>query len=360
MPGVAGATRTGIKALWTTPERTRKPGSGGRVGGRRRLIWVGEAYRIGTATPFSNTLVPAKRTASGPAIVDPEVRPVPKMVISAPGDRVPRKPYWAASAIAPATGSGPAPRGVASDVRVLEDMFEVPEGRVKDAAAAVGTDPGEGEVVIGTVDAFGTEVDGAGVEGEQDTDAGAVEGAMLVDLVDDAEGGGQAAGDGVIGILDVDGDLVGPGMAIEVGADKISVFGPSIKGIGGAVGGGEATAVADEVEQVALLGVRNGEFAGGEEEEGIEVAEAGGGEDGGVFGSGDLPALRIEPGEDVAGCGDAAVTETGRVGEIEDTLGLASERRGEEGEAGEQARHAFSLRRFTRVRAQAFPLFRGG
>ena len=44
----------------------------------------------------------------------------------------------------------------------------------------------------------------------------------------------------MVGVDDVDGELLGPGMAVEAGAEHVAVLGPRVAGVGGGVDAEEA------------------------------------------------------------------------------------------------------------------------
>ena len=64
------------------------------------------------------------------------------------------------------------------------------------------------------------------------------------------------AGQRALRVFDVDSGLLGPGMAIEIAADQVAVVRPGVEAVGGAVRAAESLALADEIQQVALLPVR--------------------------------------------------------------------------------------------------------
>src|SRR5689334_10180119 len=130
-----------------------------------------------------------------------------------------------------------------------EAFGEVSEGAVKDAALAVIADPGEREIAICAVDARGGEVDSAGVQREEHAHAIAREVAELVELLGEAERGRGETDHRAVRVLDLDGGFLCPGMAVEVAADEVAVFGPHVVAVGGAVRAAEALALADEVQQ---------------------------------------------------------------------------------------------------------------
>jgi hypothetical protein len=74
----------------------------------------------------------------------------------------------------------------------LSEAFgEVAERTVENATFPVVADPGEGEVVISAINAGGGEVNGVAVEREEHTDSVPGEGAELVELFGEAEGGSR-------------------------------------------------------------------------------------------------------------------------------------------------------------------------
>jgi hypothetical protein len=79
-------------------------------------------------------------------------------------------------------------------------------------------------------------------------------------------------------VLDVDRGFLYPGVAGEVATNEVAVGGPGVIAVGGAVGTTEAFALAEKIEEVGFLLVGEGQFAAGEEVDGVVVAEVSGGE----------------------------------------------------------------------------------
>ena len=58
---------------------------------------------------------------------------------------------------------------------------------------------------------------------------------------------------GVLWILHIHGRLLRPGVAIEIAADHVAVFGPGVKTVRRTVRATKTLALADEIQQVGLL-----------------------------------------------------------------------------------------------------------
>src|SRR5687768_3555558 len=134
-------------------------------------------------------------------------------------------------------------------------------------------------------------------------------------------------GGGVSGIVNGDGDGLGPGVLADVGADQGGVLGPGVEGVCGGVGAEETAAVVDEAQEGGFLDIVQRELtAGVEEADGVVVGEELGGEGGEVCGFGEegegvgggLFGEALEGGD---GGGDGIVPVTGGGGDNEEIGG---------------------------------------
>jgi hypothetical protein len=115
-----------------------------------------------------------------------------------------------------------------------------------------------------------------GVEREEHANAVTREGAKLIELLREAEGGCGVPYERALQVLDIDRRFLRPRVAIKVASDEVPVVGPSVVTVCGAVGTAEAFTLPDKIEEVGFLLVRKGQFPTGEEVDGVEVAEVGG------------------------------------------------------------------------------------
>src|SRR5260370_31229114 len=77
--------------------------------------------------------------------------------------------------------------------------------------------------------------------------------AKLIDLIDDPKRRGQRVYSRIIPVLDIDGDFLGPGVSVEIGADQVAVLRPGVERVGGAVDASESFAVPHKRHQVGFL-----------------------------------------------------------------------------------------------------------
>ena len=148
-------------------------------------------------------------------------------------------------------------------------------------------------------------------------------------------------------------------MAVEDAADQRAVLGPRVQRVGGGVRPAEALAVADEGEEVGLLRVAQGQFAGGEEVDGVEVAEAGGGDPGEVLGVDDFegPSFGGDLAEHLGGGVDRigmAIAVGG--GQVEDRLRLGLRGGSQQQDGGETQPAVLTQQRSTSATLQAWAM----
>ena len=208
--------------------------------------------------------------------------------------------------------------------RVVPDVIAVPQRGVEDLALTEGAAPGDGVVAIL---ALALTLHGLGVHAEDDVDAVAVVVPELVDLVLDRPLGVEVERRGVARILDVDGDVLVPGMAVEAAADHVPVRLPVLVGVGGAVEAGEGMAFLDPVDEIVAVGLAEAKLllvAGGVEGDAVVLLQPLRVDLVGVVGGGDLEVARVEAdlGEHLVSGRDRTVTEAGGVGDEENLLRL--------------------------------------
>ncbi len=148
-----------------------------------------------------------------------------------------------------------------------------------------------GKPNVGRTTPRAVEVEFAVVDAEQDPGVGA-QVAELVHLVVPAPGGAEVAQRRVVGLADLQGDVLRPRVAVEAGADQRAVVVPAVAAVGGRVDGEHPAAAGPHpVEERGPLGVVPRRLADREQGHDRRRRQVGGGEPADVVG-GDEP----EPG----------------------------------------------------------------
>ena len=97
--------------------------------------------------------------------------------------------------------------------------------------------------------------------------------AELIDLIADPKRRGQRLDDRIIRVLDIDGNFLSPGMAVEIGADQVSVIRPGVERVGGRMDAAASFAVPHKRQQIGLLLMAQFQLAAGEEVEDSEICK---------------------------------------------------------------------------------------
>src|SRR5260370_36864386 len=119
--------------------------------------------------------------------------------------------------------------------------WRVAESGIHDPAAAIGLRPRQCVIAVGALTT--TDVDGTGIEPQQDVDRRPRPVSELIDLVIDLEGVAQVARGGVRPILDDEPCTLGPGVPVEGAAQELTVLPARGPGIRGAAHADESPAV---------------------------------------------------------------------------------------------------------------------
>ena len=146
---------------------------------------------------------------------------------------------------------------------------------------------------------------------------------MLVNLILDLKARREVADDRVRGILDIDADALCPWMAIERSTDEILVFWPGVQRVRSGVHPAKPFARSDELKKRRFLIASQGQLSGREKEHPVECAKIVSCDRGKILSWCDLQLLGSQGSENLNGRADRLVSETSRVGDVEDAFRLS-------------------------------------